>query len=341
MSSLPILTIAIPTRNRSAFLWQNLLQLKKELLDIEQYLIEIIVSDNCSSDDTPIVVNSIIKGGFPVLYLKNAVDIGWGNNFIQCFDIARGKYVLILGDDDFFVDGALSKLIYHLKSNDYGIVCIKTYGFDYNFKEEHPGGGSAHRSYDNTGEFIKDAGALLTLISACVINKQLIKNTSFRHDDSPNLPVLHLVLRAAILAKKNLLLKEYMIGCKRNNSANYIFSEIFVTEMWTIIHSECSATVSNNWIMIFENKMLFEYYPMYLLKIRMHDENTVMINRQIFENKFGKHILYNYWLKPIFALPRYLAIPYGMVVTSIGRVFGGDFRRGLHFLKYRLNKLIK
>lgn len=341
MPNSPILTIAIPTRNRSEFLSQNLLQLKRELQDVEPNLIEIIVSDNCSTDDTPAVVNSIVEGGFPVCYIRNAMDIGWGKNFLQCFDIANGVYVLILGDDDFFVDGALSKLIFHLKVGDYGVVCIKTYGFDYDFKAEHPGGGDAQSSYDNPGEFIKDAGALLTLISACVINKRLIKNVSLKHDDSPNLPVLHLVLRAAILAKKNLFLKEYMIGCKRNNSANYNFSEVFVAEMWGIIHLECSATISKRWIRIFENKMLLEYYPMYLLQIRMNDEDAAMLNRQIFEKRFGQYVLYKYWLRPMFIFPRYLAVPYGLVVTSIGRILGGDFRRGFHFLKYRLNRLIK
>jgi len=341
MPNSSILTIAIPTRNRAAFLAQNLLQLKSELQNIESSLVEIIVSDNCSSDETEAVVNSILKAGLAVTYIKNSTDIGWGKNFLQCFEMASGKYVLILGDDDFFVDGALSKLINHLKTDDYGVICVKTFGFDYCFKSENPGGAAASQVYYDSGEFINDAGALLTLISACIINKSLVSSVSLTLDESPNLPILHLVLRAAITAKKNLFLKEYMIGCKRNNSSNYNFSEIFVDEMLNIIRKECSDLVSNTWIVRLEKKLLVEYYPIYLLQIRISDDGATSTNNKIFESRFGSNLRYKYWIKPIFILPRFLAIPYGFMLTFIGRVLGGDLRRGFHFVKYRLYRLIK
>jgi abequosyltransferase len=341
MPNLSILTIAIPTRNRAVFLAQNLLQLKSELQDIESSLVEIIVSDNSSSDETEAVVNSIMKAGLAITYIKNSIDIGWGKNFLQCFDMASGKYVLILGDDDFFVDGALYKLINYLKTDDYGVICVKTFGFDYCFKSENPGGASASQVYYDPGRFINDVGALLSLISACVINKNLASSASLELDDSPNLPILQLVLRASIASEKNLYLKEYMIGCKRNNSSNYNFSEIFVDEMWGIICKECTGLVSNAWIERLEKKMLIEYYPIYLLQIRIGDDGATNSNQQIFERRFGLSTLYKYWIKPIFILPRFLAIAYGLMLTLIGRVLGGDFRRGLHFVKYRLNRLIK
>lgn len=341
MPNLPLLTIAIPTKNRAAYLAQNLLQLKDELQNINSYLIEIIVSDNCSTDDTEAVVNSIVSGGLAVTYIKNATDIGWGKNFLQCFNMASGSYVLVLGDDDFFVDGSLDKLVCHLISDEYGVVCVKTFGFDYCFKSENPGGGAASKAYDDPGEFINDAGALLSLISACVIKKNLLSDYSLSLNDSPNLPVLNLVLRASIAAERNLFLKEYMIGCKRNNSSNYNFSEIFVDEMWGIIHKECSGLISNEWIQRLEKKMLIEYYPIYLLQICINDGGAMIKNHQIFESRFGCNIIYKYWIRPIFTLPRFLAIAYGLMLTLVGRLVGGDFRRGLYFIKYRLKRLIK
>lgn len=340
MFNQPVLTIAIPTKNRSTFLAQNLLQLKSELKKIDSYLVEIIVSDNCSTDDTEVVVNSIMSGGLAVRYLKNPKDIGWGKNFLQCFNMATGIYVLVLGDDDFFVDGALSKLVYHLKSEEYGVVCVNTFGFDYCFKSENPGGVVELQSYIDPGEFINDVGALLSLISACVIKKSLVFNDSLEPSDNQNLPVLSLVLRASIAAQKNLFLKEYMIGCKRNNSSNYNFSEIFVNEMWGIIWRECSGGISNGWIKRLEKKLLIEYYPFYILQIRIQDEAATFSNYKIFESKFGCNLTYKYWIKPIFILPRFPAIAYGLILTLIGRVLGGDLRRGFYFIKYRLNKLI-
>ena len=80
-----LLTIAIPTYNRSQYLRQNLSvllpQFRKEL--------EIIVSDNASTDDTSEVVKEFIKAGLPVKYIQNTTNLGWAKNFQNCYHNAE------------------------------------------------------------------------------------------------------------------------------------------------------------------------------------------------------------------------------------------------------------
>ena len=52
----PILSIAIPTFNRSYFLKLNLGQLKNEIKSCPYGTIELLVSDNASEDDTQFTV---------------------------------------------------------------------------------------------------------------------------------------------------------------------------------------------------------------------------------------------------------------------------------------------
>jgi glycosyltransferase involved in cell wall biosynthesis len=92
---LPLVTIAIPTYNRAdSYLPQSL---ASALAQTYSHL-EIIVSDNCSTDDTKTYISSIVD---PRLrYFRHDVNIGATPNFNFCLEQARGDYFLLLHDDD-------------------------------------------------------------------------------------------------------------------------------------------------------------------------------------------------------------------------------------------------
>jgi len=60
--------------------------------------LEILVSDNCSTDDTERVVRSF--GDPRVRYVRHPENIGANNNFNYCIKEARGVYFLLFHDDD-------------------------------------------------------------------------------------------------------------------------------------------------------------------------------------------------------------------------------------------------
>ncbi len=342
MSTDTLLTIAIPTKNRAFYLKQNLEQLKREIAGVSEK-IELIVSDNCSSDETENIVRSCIDKGYAISYVRNDQDIGWGRNFLQCFTMARGAYVLILGDDDFIVDGGLALLVDRLRAQKYGVVCLKPYGFDFDFRSEFPSGTESEVSYSEAGRFVHDVGALLTLISCCVINKQVLSSLSIKFDeiDSKNLPVLHLVLRAALSASRNLFIKKYLVGCKRNNSANYIFSEIFVNEMWRIIESFATIGLDAKTLYALRRRLLISYYPQYILQGRLLEDANLYVDLYNFDQKFGRSLIYKFWLRPLFIMPRTLAIAYGTLIVFFGRVYDGDLFRGVSYASKKIGRLIR
>jgi glycosyltransferase involved in cell wall biosynthesis len=102
----PLVTIAIPTYNRAAgFLRQSL----QCAVDQTYPAIEIIVSDNCSSDGTEDLVRGFADPR--IRYFRQTQNIGLRNNFNFCVEQARGAYFLLLPDDDLidsdFVDVCL------------------------------------------------------------------------------------------------------------------------------------------------------------------------------------------------------------------------------------------
>ena len=133
-----ILTIAIPTFEREEYLDLNLSQLFKQLNKNNKSLIEIIVSDNCSSDGTSNIVQKYKNNGMDIIYKRNLKNLGWAKNFINSFEMSSGKFILMLGDDDLLVDGALDLIINELQNDDMGVLCITPYGYNESFVAERP-----------------------------------------------------------------------------------------------------------------------------------------------------------------------------------------------------------
>jgi glycosyltransferase involved in cell wall biosynthesis len=114
----PLVTIAIPTYNRADYYLQQ--SLASALSQTYQH-IEIIVSDNCSTDNTQAFVRSFSDSR--LRYFKHDKNIGANNNFNYCLEQAKGDYFLLLQDDDMidndFVEVCMTTAA---KSKDIGII---------------------------------------------------------------------------------------------------------------------------------------------------------------------------------------------------------------------------
>jgi glycosyltransferase involved in cell wall biosynthesis len=108
-SSDPLVSIGIPTYNRAN---GNLRKVIERALGQTYGNVEVIVSDNCSSDETTELVQYIED---PRLrYFRQENNIGPNNNFNYCLNQARGEYFLLFHDDDMidedFVEACISAL---------------------------------------------------------------------------------------------------------------------------------------------------------------------------------------------------------------------------------------
>lgn len=332
----PLLTVAIPTWNRASFLAQTLEQLRREMLATPPGSVEILVSDNDSQDDTSDAVQAAQVAGLVIRYVRNSENIGSDANIAQCFNLALGKYVLILGDDDLFVDGALLWLLRRLGQKDYGVVCLRPYGFEVDFRKEYPGGAGDEREFSEGGAFLAAIGPLVTLISSCVINKNLLNGVDAREFCGGNLVQVHLVIRAALLSRSTLFANRYLVACKRNNSGGYDFSRVFVEELGRILDGYKSMGLTSTSIRAFETRLLMGYYPFYLFRQRLAGEGDLVATYRRFSIRFGDRWLFLFWVAPILRFPRLLAILWGAGVTVIGRIANGDLRRGVLFARNRI-----
>jgi glycosyltransferase involved in cell wall biosynthesis len=92
---LPLVTIAIPTFNRANKYLKQAIECSRS----QTYKnIEIIVSDNCSTDNTEEVVKSFNDPR--IRYFRQTSNVGMLNNENFCVDSASGEFFLLLCDDD-------------------------------------------------------------------------------------------------------------------------------------------------------------------------------------------------------------------------------------------------
>jgi len=100
-----LLSIVIPTYNRSDFLARCL----ESVVASKESRIEIVISDNCSPDNTEVVASRFTDPR--IRYFRQPVNLGAVRNFHFLANEAKGDYILFLTDDDFLLTGGLEKII--------------------------------------------------------------------------------------------------------------------------------------------------------------------------------------------------------------------------------------
>ncbi|MBA2942398.1 glycosyltransferase [Paenibacillus sp. CGMCC 1.16610] len=104
----PLISICIPTYNRSACLDQCLRTIFNQIGDDNNF--EVIVSNNNSVDSTDEIVKKYINRYSNIKYHKNEENIGSEKNILKTISLAKGTFCMIHGDDDYFKEGTL----YHI-----------------------------------------------------------------------------------------------------------------------------------------------------------------------------------------------------------------------------------
>jgi abequosyltransferase len=268
----PLLTIAIPTYNRSRFLAVLLSSLREQLGRHSQ--IELIISDNASSDETSSLVSNFLSHapqGVNIRYIRNERNIGPDANFLQCFQEARGKYVWLLGDDDIIVPSGLDKLIPLLEAKDYALIYLNPYPFrdDSLPGRERDRFGRFAQRIPNGPPFIRIVGPMITFISSQIVNKK-----RFDRLDAPKLAnlidtcLIQLGWSLPLLASggESLIVWDKVLAARVGDFGGYGICRVFSRNM----HQVLMTTIPNERELhrILKNIFLREWFPSTITQIR-------------------------------------------------------------------------
>lgn len=112
----PILSFCIPTYNRSHVVVKTV----KNILKYQGDNIEVVVTDNCSTDNTLEELNKI--NDIRLKIYSNNSNLGFERNFFKCFENASGKYCFYLNDREIVYIKKVDDLINLLHKTNYDLI---------------------------------------------------------------------------------------------------------------------------------------------------------------------------------------------------------------------------
>lgn len=109
------ISICIPQYNRIELLLRSLKQIEQQDYDF----IEVVISDDCSSDNTTDEISKLKENyRYPIIYHKFQVNQGYDRNYRKCIELGNGDYCLVIGNDDtIYHTDSISKLAFFLEEN--------------------------------------------------------------------------------------------------------------------------------------------------------------------------------------------------------------------------------
>ena len=123
MNKLPLVSVVMITYGHENYIEEAINGVLFQDCDFE---IELIISNDCSPDNTDAVVNKICQNhpkANIINYIKQEQNIGIMPNFLQAIKQCKGKYIALCEGDDFWTDAnKLQKQVDFLESNNEYVV---------------------------------------------------------------------------------------------------------------------------------------------------------------------------------------------------------------------------
>lgn len=225
------LTIAIPTYNRSKFLVECLQSILPQITEE----VDIIISDNASTDNTKEVIKEYLK--YPFLrYYRNEENLGMDGNFLNCLKKSTGKYIHLMSDDDIMMPGTIEALIKCINDNNPDFIHLNSCNFKDNSKDilnfSEPRFEEKQTFITTNKElFISKVNIYITFLSSIVLKNKLVKEIK---NPEQFIGTLFLQSHIALLTtegdKRLAILNHNSIAGRGGNTGGYNLYKIWIEE---------------------------------------------------------------------------------------------------------------
>jgi glycosyltransferase involved in cell wall biosynthesis len=285
--------------------------------------VELIISDNASPDETPVVVHEFVARGLCVRYIRNTQNIGPDANFLQCFEQARGKYVWLFSDDDLIVPGGVAKVLHCCEAADYDLISLKNYIFEESHTPSPAGARNDVLYISDPRELAKRVDAMFGLISGNIINKDTVLAAGpkpFSELIGTNLIHLGWTFTALSRFSRGLLIREKLIAVRANNAGGFSPSQVFGRNL---------VAIAKNWLrpetlsQIMINGAVQRYWPGLLLQYKKCCPGyfTDQSNPEtVLTPLFGDNLRYWIFAYPVAVLPYHLSAAWLFFTRVINRL---------------------
>lgn len=318
----PLLTIAIPTYNRSSMLQRLLEHLKKEL--VNEPRVELLISDNCSTDDTRNVIERMCHEGLVGKHIHSETNVGADGNFLRCFENAGGKYLWIFGDDDVIVPGGIQKILAEISRAEYDLVYVNSYSFsDDRYPLPKSRSCKSPEVFQSAVKFATRVHVFFTFISGNIVNRNRVVSSGphpFSDLVGTNLVQLGWTYTALCGSAKKLYIHEPLVGNRADNTGGYALCNIFGVNLERITREWLANRTLEH---VITSGVLRRFLPPYLYSFRLHNGSARFRKEtphQVLSPIFGRNFCYWFFDYPLMVMPRPLAKLWLFLTRVINRI---------------------
>ncbi|NME68167.1 glycosyltransferase family 2 protein [Flammeovirga aprica] len=224
-----LLDILIPTFNRGEDLLFNLNLLSDYISKIEHSNeIQIIISDNCSDDNTEQLV-STFKHNNPSLsiqYFRNSENIGLERNAVEVLSKSSAEYIMWLGDDDYLPNGYLAFILKHIRDEELGFILPRNINivgrneFE-TFASENPTYETKKAGYQSMYEI----GHFSHQMSGIVLRRENLLDKYLEKDNWRNVYLFMFFTNYCILNYNGIFVEDYKVSITQGNSKAWSYDK--------------------------------------------------------------------------------------------------------------------
>jgi len=166
-----LLTIGIPTFNGAGGIVNAIESCLDSIYFSESQVIEILVVDNCSTDDTCKIVTKFVEShpGF-VRLIVNEQNIGLDRNIDKVVEGSKGQYVKLLGDDDVVSQDFVRSILETIKNESFDVLLNSFLPFD-QWREHKNSPGAQVIKYASDLNVLVDSDGIAGQIAAITFSK--------------------------------------------------------------------------------------------------------------------------------------------------------------------------
>jgi glycosyltransferase involved in cell wall biosynthesis len=312
----PLLSICIPIYNRLYFLERQLERMSEDK-DLFEEQIQLIVSDNCSTDDLKSCCEKYQQQGLKLVYNRNETNIGPDGNFAWCFHHAGGKYVWLLGSDDIPLKGLLRNVVEQLAGGDYGLVHLTS---------------SSRRErlkiYHHDESILADINVWITFISANIIRAESVRDYDLSEFIGSFMIQVPAYLNACLTTDDNALIYISQLFEKDSDTANnggYNLFQVFVENLFGMYQRFIDKGLLSQ--QAFEKTKKEEYrtwlvgfvVDLLILKKAKRNNFDVTNSWSILFNHYGRHSYFYYFtlVQLVLSIAKSVACPVYRLIKRI------------------------
>ena len=275
--------------------------------------IEIIVSDNGSTDDTSAVIAQYTDNNIPLSVMRHPVNGGMDFNFLACFQRVRGNYFWILSDDDLPLTGFIPSLLRLLALESPDLVYLRSKWLPFGEEDRHlDDHSSLNYRVVSPSLFARSVHVWTTFLSGMIVrlNRENITTECLSSLEGTKLLQLSWVLDRLKYGKTFLIAESACVVATSGNTGGYSVLKVFGCHFPEIVNRLLSDGTKMSKIadsIIYRSRLF--YMPGLIMGFRKQligdfeysDIGSILLNDQ---NSVSLGILL---LMPIVKLPLYAA----------------------------------